>query len=99
MRLVVNTVTTENTNRALALLENEAFTGVEAVQLQVSRIKKTGAGHMVSAQNPVTIVSARGAGPVGVPGAALKTGRGVLIAGTGSGSADRTISIPLFIIK
>lgn len=91
VRLVVNTVTTENTNRALALLENEAFTGVEAVQLQVSRIKKTGAGHMVSAQNPVTIVSARGAGPVGVPGPALKTGRGVLIAGTGSGSGKTTL--------
>lgn len=62
VRLVINTVTVENTAKALALLESERFTGLEVVQLQVNKAKKAGAGHMMMAYNPVTILSARGKG-------------------------------------
>lgn len=60
VRLVMNTVTVENTAKALALLESERFTDLEVVQLQVSKAKKVGANHMMMAHNPITILSARG---------------------------------------
>jgi precorrin-6Y C5,15-methyltransferase (decarboxylating) len=60
LRLVVNTVTVESTAKATALLETERFADFEMVQLQVSRAKKVGASHLMTAQNPVTILSARG---------------------------------------
>lgn len=60
VRLVINTITVENTAKALALLESGQFTDVEMVQIQVSRAKKAGTSHMMAAQNPVTILSAKG---------------------------------------
>lgn len=60
VRLVMNTITVENTAQALALLESERFTDLEMVQLQVNKAKKAGASHMMMAQNPITILSARG---------------------------------------
>jgi precorrin-6Y C5,15-methyltransferase (decarboxylating) len=62
LRLVINTITVESTAKAAALLANERFTDFEMVQVQVSRGKKVGASHMMMAQNPVTILSARGKG-------------------------------------
>ena len=85
VRLVIDTVTLENAQRAVDLLENGPFTDVEAVQIQVSRIRKAGQVHMAAAQNPITIVSARGAG------AAKTAAKGILIAGAGSGSGKTTI--------
>lgn len=60
VRLVVNTVTVENTARALEALEGGAFTDVDMVQVQVNRCTKAGDSHMFTAQNPVTVLSARG---------------------------------------
>lgn len=62
IRLVINTITVENTATALTLLESEQFIDVEMVQLQVSRAKKAGTSHMLTAQNPITILTARGKG-------------------------------------
>lgn len=62
IRLVINTVTVENTNLALTLLDTDAFTDLDVMQLQVSRVKKVGKSHMMMAQNPITILSARGSG-------------------------------------
>ncbi len=62
VRLVINTVTVENTANALALLESERFSGLEMVQLQVNKAKKVGTSHMMMAHNPITILSARGKG-------------------------------------
>lgn len=60
VRLVINTITVENTATALALLESGEFTDVEMMQIQVSRAKKAGTSHMLIAQNPITILTARG---------------------------------------
>lgn len=62
LRVVINTITVENTAAALELLETENFTDQEIVQLQVSRGLKVGASHMLTAHNPVTVLSARGRG-------------------------------------
>lgn len=62
IRLVINTVTVENTNLALTLLDTDAFTDLDVMQLQVSRARKVGKSHMMMAQNPITILSARGSG-------------------------------------
>lgn len=92
VRLVVNTVTVESTERALRLLEDGSFAHAEAVQIQVNRIKKAGKSHMVAAQNPVTIVTATGRGDRGSGiGEASGGGLGVLIAGNGSGSGKTTL--------
>lgn len=103
IRLVVNTVTVENTQSALKLLDTDAFIDMEAVQLQVNRIKKAGSGHMVTAQNPITILSARGSGAeraddtIGqnnvqhTEDSKKVQSSGILIAGTGSGSGKTTL--------
>lgn len=91
VRLVVSAVTLESAERALRLLEKGGFTGVEAVQLQVSRLRRAGRSHMMAAQNPVTIVSAQGDGTSAVPPSPGRVKNGVLIAGSGSGSGKTTL--------
>lgn len=86
LRLAVNTITVENTERALRLLDNDAFLDAEAVQLQVNRMKKAGDSHLVTALNPVTVMSARGRGVRRTDSAAQVAQKAVLVAGTGSGS-------------
>lgn len=68
LRLVINTVTVENTNRAFALLDSERFRDMEAVQIQVNRAYKAGRSHMMRAENPVTVFAARGNGPLNQEG-------------------------------
>lgn len=60
VRLVINTVTLENTAKALALLDTEQFVDVEMVQLQVNKARKIGTSHMMMANNPITIFTAKG---------------------------------------
>lgn len=60
IRLVINTVTVENTAKALELLYTERFVDVEMVQLQVNKAKKAGTSHMMTANNPITIFTAKG---------------------------------------
>ena len=60
IRLVINTVTVENTAKALELLDTERFVDVEMVQLQVNKAKKVGTSHMMTANNPITIFTAKG---------------------------------------
>ena len=60
IRLVINTVTVENTAKALELLYTERFVDVEMVQLQVNKAKKVGTSHMMTANNPITIFTAKG---------------------------------------
>lgn len=60
IRLVINTVTVENTAKALQLLDDKRFADVEMVQLQVNKARKLGTSHMLTANNPITIFSARG---------------------------------------
>ena len=62
IRLVVNTITAENTSRAFALLDSGKFCDMEAVQMQISRAHKVGTSHMMRAENPVTVFAARGNG-------------------------------------
>ena len=60
VRLVINTITVENTAKVLELLDEERFSDVEMVQLQVNKARKIGTSHMMTANNPITIFSARG---------------------------------------
>ena len=62
IRLVINTVTVENTAKALQLLDDKRFADVEMIQLQVNKAKKVGTSHMLTANNPITIFTAQGKG-------------------------------------
>ncbi|MEG2204395.1 MAG: precorrin-6y C5,15-methyltransferase (decarboxylating) subunit CbiE [Oscillospiraceae bacterium] len=61
-RLVANVIALESVSATLEAFERFGLVDLDAVQLSVSRIKKAGAYHLPIAQNPVTILSGRGAG-------------------------------------
>lgn len=57
--IVANTITIENTSKLLAVMKEYKYEDIEAVQVNVSRSKKVGPYHMMMAENPITIISAR----------------------------------------
>lgn len=57
--LVANTVTIENAGKFLKCMKQYGYEQIEATQVQVSRSKAVGALHMMMAENPITIISAR----------------------------------------
>lgn len=62
VRVVVTCVTLETLAQATALLASPDFEGFEACQVSVARSDEAGAYHLMRAQNPVFVVSARGRG-------------------------------------
>lgn len=62
VRLCVPCVTVETLTEACALLSGSRFKGFEACQVSVARAEAVGSHHLMKAQNPVFLVSARGAG-------------------------------------
>ena len=64
-RIVVNTVTAETFALALDALKKLPVTDVEIVELSVSRGRKVGGYHLMTAQNPVYLFSCRGGQPNG----------------------------------
>ncbi len=62
VRLCVPCVTVETLTEACALLSGSRFKGFEACQLSAARAEAVGSHHLMKAQNPVFLVSARGAG-------------------------------------
>ena len=62
VRLCVPCVTVETLTEACALLSGSRFKGFEACQVSVARAEAVGSYHLMKAQNPVFLVSARGAG-------------------------------------
>lgn len=65
VRLCVPCVTVETLTEACALLSGSRFKGFEACQLSAARAEAVGSHHLMKAQNPVFLVSARGAGGEG----------------------------------
>ena len=65
VRLCVPCVTIETLTEACALLSGSRFKGFEACQLSAARAEAVGSHHLMKAQNPVFLVSARGAGGEG----------------------------------
>ena len=65
VRLCVPCVTIETLTEACALLSGSRFKGFEACQLSAVRAEAVGSHHLMKAQNPVFLVSARGAGGEG----------------------------------
>ena len=59
-RIVVNTVTAETFAMALEAMKTLPVTDVEIVELSVSRGRKVGSYHLMTAQNPVYLFSCRG---------------------------------------
>jgi precorrin-6Y C5,15-methyltransferase (decarboxylating) len=57
VRIVLNTVTAETFAEATAAIRDLHVTDEEIVEMQVSRARKVGAYHMMTAQNPVYIIS------------------------------------------
>ena len=55
-------VTVETLTEAFALLSGSRFKGFEACQVSAARAEAVGSHHLMKAQNPVFLVSARGAG-------------------------------------
>lgn len=62
VRLCVPCVTVETLTEACALLSGSRFKGFEACQVSAVRAEAVGSHHLMKAQNPVFLVSARGAG-------------------------------------
>ena len=65
VRLCVPCVTVETLTEACALLSGTRFKGFEACQVSAARAEAVGSHHLMKAQNPVFLVSARGAGGEG----------------------------------
>lgn len=65
VRLCVPCVTVETLTEACALLSGSRFKGFEACQVSAARAEAVGSHHFMKAQNPVFLVSARGAGGEG----------------------------------
>lgn len=65
VRLCVPCVTVETLTEACALLSGSCFKGFEACQVSAARAEAVGSHHLIKAQNPVFLVSARGAGVEG----------------------------------
>lgn len=65
VRLCVPCVTVETLTEACALLSGSRFKGFEACQVSAARAEAVGTHHLMKAQNPVFLVSARGAGGEG----------------------------------
>lgn len=65
VRLCVPCVTVETLIEACALLSGSRFKGFEACQVSAARAEAVGSHHLMKAQNPVFLVSARGAGGEG----------------------------------
>ena len=62
VRLCVPCVTVETLTETCALLSGSRFKGFEACQVSAARAEAVGSHHLMKAQNPVFLVSARGAG-------------------------------------
>lgn len=62
VRLCVPCVTVETLTEACALLSGSRFKGFEACQVSAARAEAVGSHHLMKAQYPVFLVSARGAG-------------------------------------
>ena len=56
-RLVVNTITIENTGQAMAHLKNAAVADLEVIQVAISKGRFVGQVTMMEAQNPIMIIS------------------------------------------
>ena len=65
VRLCVPCVTVETLTEACALLSGSRFKGFEACQVSAARAEAVGSHNLMKAQNPVFLVSARGAGGEG----------------------------------
>ena len=65
VRLCVPCVTVETLTEACALLSGSRFKGFEACQVSAARAEAVGSHHLMKSQNPVFLVSARGAGGEG----------------------------------
>ena len=65
VRLCVPCVTVETLTEACALLSGSRLKGFEACQVSAARAEAVGSHHLMKAQNPVFLVSARGAGGEG----------------------------------
>ena len=63
VRVCVTCVTLETLAEATRLLAGSGWTDFEACQVAVSRAEQAGAFHLMRAQNPVFVVSARGDAP------------------------------------
>lgn len=65
VRLCVPCVTVETLTEACALLSGSRVKGFEACQVSAARAEAVGSHHLMKAQNPVFLVSARGTGGEG----------------------------------
>ena len=60
VRIVVNAITLETQNEAAACAKEFGFTVYETVSVQASRARKLGRYHMMTAQNPVSVITLQG---------------------------------------
>ncbi len=59
IRVVVSCVTLKTSAEVFEIFSNEGYSDFDAVQINISRTKKMGASVIMSAQNPITIMSAQ----------------------------------------
>ncbi len=83
-RFCVPCVTLETLAQACGVFSGDAFEGFEVCQVSIAKGEETGPYHLMRAQNPVFIVSARGIAPR--PEGARLPDDGVAVAGEGEAS-------------
>lgn len=62
VKLVINTITLESLNEALASMKKYKIDDLEIINVSVTKSKKVGSYHMMMGQNPIYIISGRGSG-------------------------------------
>lgn len=62
VNVVINTITLESLNEAIDCMEKYKLQDVEIVNLSVAKSKSVGKYHMMMGQNPIYVISGKGAG-------------------------------------
>ena len=62
MRIVINTVTVESLAEAIEVAKTSAVTDLDVVQVNIAKNRKAGRYNLMTAQNPVYVISCTGNG-------------------------------------
>lgn len=62
VRIVISAITIETLTQAMMYISSLGFTGVDVLQIGISKSRSAGNSHMMIANNPITLICAQGSG-------------------------------------